>query len=70
MKQAKQSFHTVNAAGEEVFVPVGKVFPDNHLFVSRDVTGELFEDLEVDDSPAPAKAAPAKAEPTPAPQAS
>ena len=61
MKQAKQSFHTVTAAGEEVFVPVGKVFPDNHLFVARDVTGELFEDLEVDDSPAPAKATPSPA---------
>jgi hypothetical protein len=61
MFQAVQSFHTVDGDGQEVFVPVGKVFPDNHLFVARDETHTLFEKLDLDDGRGASKAAKAKA---------
>jgi hypothetical protein len=53
MKQANQSFWYLNGDGQDVFVPAGKVLPDNH----PDVQGHesLFDDLG-SDQPAPAKA--------------
>jgi hypothetical protein len=42
--RAIQSFHTVREDGvSEEFVPQGRLFPDDHLYVVRDVTGVLFE---------------------------
>lgn len=46
MKQANQSFWYLNGEGQDIFVPAGKVLPDNH----PDVVGRegLFDDLGTD----------------------
>jgi hypothetical protein len=68
--QAPQSFYIGRADGTEEFVPKGKVFPDGHDFVKRDLTGTLFERLDfgqvdqaAQDRPAPKPAPPVKPAP-------
>jgi hypothetical protein len=61
--QAIQSFYIANEDGTEAFVRKGAVYADGHPYIKRDVTGTLFEKLNLgeEDTPktsrGPAKAA-------------
>lgn len=55
MKQAKESFFIADGEGGEVFVPKGKVLPDNHPHALH--APLQFEEFALDEVPAPKLAA-------------